>query len=256
MSSGAPVVGITVHAAELPSKDGYPDWRYSVSARYAAAVAEAGGVPLLVPTHPAAAGQVGAVLDALSALLVSGGGSIPGQYFLDNPDPTLRQTNPPRYDLEVELVRAAWARGMPLLGICRGHQTISEALGGAPVLNLGQVPGSRNHYQTEAHTVSTHTAEVTPGTRLAGWVGTHLRVNSFHRQVVVEPPAGWVVSARSDDGWVEAIEATEATGGFGVGIQFHPEWLELVEPRFGAVFRDFVAAAREYGEGRGVAREA
>ncbi|MBW7917647.1 MAG: gamma-glutamyl-gamma-aminobutyrate hydrolase family protein, partial [Trueperaceae bacterium] len=76
---------------------------------------------------------------------------------------------------------------------------------------------------------------------------------SFHRQVVVEPPAGWVVSARSDDGWVEAIEATE---GFGVGIQFHPEWLELEQPRFAAVFRDFVAAAREHGAGRGVAREA
>lgn len=239
----APVVGITVHVAEVATKEGGSEWRFQVSARYAQAVAGAGGVPVLLPTLGAASGGVEAVLGALDALLVSGGGGIPGQYFVDHPDPTLRETNPARYDLEADLVRAAWARRMPLLGICRGHQTLSEALGGPPVLNLSRVEGSRDHYQREPHTVPTHEVTLAPGSRLAGWVGPLARVNSFHRQVVVEPPPGWRVSARSDDGWVEAIEAED---GFGVGTQFHPEWLELVQPSFGALFREFVQAGEAY----------
>lgn len=241
-----PIVGITVHVGEVAQKSGGTDQRFQVSARYAAAVADAGGVPLLLPTLGSASGPIEATLDALDALLVSGGGSIPGQYFVDNPNPTLRQTNPLRYDYEVELIRSAWARGMPLLGICRGHQTISEALGSPPVLNLGQVPGSREHYQTEAHTVSTHGLTVTPGSRLSRYVGAPARVNSFHRQVLTEAPPDWRVTAHSDDGWIEAIEVVEGDARFGVGVQFHPEWLALEQPTFGLLFREFVEAARVY----------
>ncbi|MFA5595341.1 MAG: gamma-glutamyl-gamma-aminobutyrate hydrolase family protein [Trueperaceae bacterium] len=235
-----PRVGITVHVAEVEAREGHPEWRYQVGARYAEVVAQAGGVPLLLPTHALAAAETADVLDSVDALLVSGGGSIPGQYFVDNPDPSLRDTNPVRYDFEVELIRGAWVRGMPLLGICRGHQTIAEALGGGPVLNLGVVPGAREHYQTAVPTETTHDATFEAGTRLAGWVGSSGRINSFHRQVVQSPPAGWRVSAYSDDGWVEAMEAED---GFGVGVQYHPEWLVGVQPAYRALFAEFVAAA-------------
>lgn len=242
-----PVVGITVHVAEVAAREGHAEWRFQLGARYAQAVAEAGGVPVLLPTHPAAAGPLEATLGVVDALLLSGGGSIPGQYFLDNPDPTLRDTNPVRYDLEARLVRAAWAAGMPLLGICRGHQTIAEALGGASVRNLGAILNTRDHYQTAPPTVTTHEVEVVAGTALAAWVGPSVRVNSFHRQVVDLPPPGWRVTARSDDGWVEAIEAER---GFGVGTQFHPEWLTTDQPGFRKLFEAFVAAAAGLGAGR------
>lgn len=239
-----PLIGITMHVADTKRPDGSAEWRFQVLARYAAAVVAGGGVPLFLPTLAGAAAPMADSLDALDGLLLSGGGSIPGQYFEQNPDPTLRQTNPQRYDFEAELTRAAWGRGMPLLGICRGHQTLSQALGGPAVLNLGSVPGSRNHYQTQAPPVATHDATFESGSRLAAWVGPSARINSFHRQVVTLPPPGWAVTARSDDGWVEAIESSS---GFGVGVQFHPESLMESQPAFGALFRDFVTAAAEYG---------
>jgi len=236
-----PRVGITVHVAEVETKEGHPEWRFQMGARYAQVVAEAGGIPLLLPTHAAAAADPGAVLDSVDALLVSGGGSIPGQYFVANPDPSLRDTNPVRYDFEVELIRGAWVRGMPLLGICRGHQTIAEALQGGPALNLGVMAGARDHYQTEVPTQTTHEARFEDGTHLAGWLGSSGRVNSFHRQVIERVPPGWRVSAYSDDGFVEAMESE---AGFGVGVQYHPEWLLESQPAYRQLFAEFVAAAR------------
>ncbi len=235
-----PRVGITVHVAEVTDRAGHPEWRFQVGARYAQVIKQAGGVPLLLPTHPEAALSPSETLDLVDALLVSGGGNIPGQYFVENPDPSLRDTNPTRYDLEVELIRAAWDRGTPLLGICRGHQTIAEALGGSPVLNLGIVSGARNHYQEEKPTACTHGVAFEPGTQLASWLGPAGGVNSFHRQVVEQPPVGWRVSAYSDDGWVEAMEAVDR---FGVGVQYHPEWLVDEQVAYRRLFSEFVAAA-------------
>lgn len=235
-----PVIGITVHVAEVTAKEGHPEWRFQVGARYAEAVREAGGLPLLVPTHAAASARAADVIAAMDAVLLSGGGSIPGRYFVDNPDPSLRDTNPERYDFEVELVRLAWADRTPLLGICRGHQTIAEALGGTILRDLSRV-GAKSHYQTEPPTVTTHTVALTGGSALAGWLGAEAAVNSFHRQVVDRPPAGWRTTAVSDDGWTEAIEAEE---GFGLGVQFHPEWLTDRHPGFRRVFEEFVLAAK------------
>lgn len=234
-------VGITVHVAEQVAREGLPEWQLQVGARYAQAVVQAGGIPLLLPTHPDAAAAAEDVLDTIDALLVSGGGSIPGQYFRDNPDPSLRDTNPVRYDFEVDLIQRANARGMPLLGICRGHQTIAEALGGSQAMNLGIMAGVRNHYQELRPQTTTHSVTFESGTRMAGWLGAGGPVNSFHRQVVPAPPPGWRVSAWSDDGFVEAMEAE---AGFGIGVQYHPEWLTDAEPRYLNLFSEFVAAAK------------
>lgn len=234
-------VGITVHVAEVIAREGLPEWFFQVGTRYAGIVVQAGGIPLLLPTSREAAGQTEDVLDSIDALLVSGGGNISGQYFRDNPNPSLRDTNPVRYDLEVELIRAAAARGMPLLGICRGHQTICEALGGSRVMNLGILPGVRNHYQEERPTTTTHSVAFERDSRFAGWLGASGPVNSFHRQVLESPPPGWRVSAYSDDGFVEAMEAE---AGYGIGVQYHPEWLTDAEPGYLNMFSEFVEAAR------------
>lgn len=235
-----PRIGITVHMAEHLEGRNQAEVRFSLTARYAEAVLEAGGLPLLLPTHPDSAAPPAEVVSIVDGLLLSGGGSLPRQYFADNPNPSLRQTNPLRFDVEVALVRAARAERLPILGICRGHQTMLEALGGAPVRNLDAQAGDADHYQSQPSDVTTHGLRTVPGSRLAGWLGEETRVNSFHRQVVQEVPPGWRVAAWSDDGLVEAIEASE---GFAIGLQFHPEWLEQREPAFRRIFEAFVAAA-------------
>ena len=235
-----PRIGITVHMAEHIEPNDAKEVRFSLGGRYAEAVLEAGGLPFLLPTHPNSAAPASEVVEAIDGLLLSGGGSLPRQYFNDNPNPSLRETNPLRYDVEAALVRAARAKGLPILGICRGHQTMLEALGGSPVRNLDAASGDADHYQSDASDVTTHGLRTAPGTRLASWLGEEARVNSFHRQVVQDVPAGWRIAAWSDDGLVEAIEADD---GFAIGLQFHPEWLEERQPAFRQVFDAFVAAA-------------
>lgn len=238
-----PRIGITVHAAEQEAKEGHLEVRFQLTARYAAAVTGAGGLPLMLPSHPEAAAAPEDVLDAIDGLLLSGGGSLPSTYFADHPEPSLRQTNPPRYDVEVALVRAALERGMPMIGICRGMQTMVEAVGGELVRDLRTLPGAHEHYQTQQPPYPTHDLRVATDSRLAGWIGTSCQVNSFHRQVVRSVPEGWRVTAWSDDDLPEAVEHVDA---FAVGLQFHPEWLAGVHPGFATLFRDFVSAAEAY----------
>ncbi len=235
-----PRIGITVHMAEHIDATDTKEVRFSLVSRYAEAVLTAGGLPLLLPTHPNSAAPAREMVGAIDGLLLSGGGSLPRQYFNDHPNPSLRETNPLRYDVEVALVRVARGEGVPILGICRGHQTMLEALGGSPVRNLSSGSGDLDHYQSDSNDVATHGLRTVPGTRLAAWLGEHGSVNSFHRQVVQDVPAGWRVAARSDDGLVEAIEADD---GFAVGLQFHPEWLALRQPAYRQIFDAFVAAA-------------
>ncbi len=241
MSNSRPLIGISVHVGRVAAPHGDVEMRFESQARYAQAVREAGGIPLLVPTDSQEV--VEDTLNELDGLLLSGGGSLPSAFFEQNPQPTLRETNPVRYDVEVAMVRSAWARSMPLLGICRGHQTIAEALGGEVVRDV-RGPDRPEHYQDLSPTVRTHALSVESDSRLGRLIGRESLVNSFHRQAVGAVPTGWRVVARSPDGLVEAMEAVN---GFGVGCQFHPEWLGEAEPGFARLFTEFVAASEEFG---------
>lgn len=244
-----PRIGITVHSADVRAREGNRETRFEVSARYARAVARAGGLPLLVPAHPSLEVAPADTLAALDGLLVSGGGGLSADYFVEHPNPSLRATNPPRYDVEVELIRAAWAAGTPLFGICRGHQTLVEALGGSLVNDLRAIPTNAEHYQSLPATQPTHTLALKRGTLLARLVSEGVMVNSFHRQAVVTVPDEFHVTAWSPDGLVEAVESLGIGAGgagsdrFAVGCQFHPEWLGDLEPGFDRLFEEFIAAA-------------
>lgn len=235
-----PLIGITVHLSERQAPAGHTEQRLEVGTRYGQAVSAAGGIPVLVPTARASAAAASDLLARLDGLLLSGGGSLPAQFFADNPDPSLRDTNPERYDLEVELTRAAREAGVPVLGICRGHQTLVEAFGGTLIRNLGAIPGQRDHYQSEHPATPTHGLRLAPGSRLASLLGPETQVNSLHRQTVDRVPDGFRATAWSDDGLTEAVEADD---GFVVGTQFHPEWLAADNPGFLGLFRQFTEAA-------------
>jgi putative glutamine amidotransferase len=237
-----PRIGITVHVVRAAVREGHQELRYELAAQYARAIRAAGGLPLLVPTHPDSAVEPAEMTAALDGVLLSGGGDLPARFFEEHPDPSLRDTNPSRYDIEVALVRAASEVGVPIMGICRGHQTIVEALGGELLRDLRKLPGVLAHYQELPPAEQVHLLRTEPGSRLARAVGRQAQVNSFHRQAVSRPPAGWVVTGWSDDGLIEAVEAQ---AGFGLGCQFHPEWLGASEPGFDRLFEEFVAAARD-----------
>ena len=120
-------------------------------------------------------------------------------------------------------------RQIPILGICRGIQVMTAALGGKLYQDIySQAEGKLikhsqiKHSQDLDRSYASHTVKIEEGSLLAEVMGTTvLPVNSFHHQAVKEPAPGFKVCARSNDGIIEAVESTEYKSM--IGVQWHPE---------------------------------
>ncbi|WP_242656281.1 gamma-glutamyl-gamma-aminobutyrate hydrolase family protein [Desulfofundulus thermosubterraneus] len=131
----------------------------------------------------------------------------------------LKEQNPARYAYDYQLIAEALRRDMPVLGICRGHQMINEVTGGSLCL---RIPQPHPHRQTGSPATPVHAVEIEPDTLVHRIVGERrLAVNSLHLQAVERVGPGMVVSARAEDGVIEAIESKKHS--FVLGVQFHPE---------------------------------
>jgi putative glutamine amidotransferase len=233
-----PLIGVTTSelrpsgAGTLRRHGEPPHPEMALGMTYLRAIDAAGGMPVVLPPL----GDAAALLDRLDGVCLSGGPDLdPEVYGSSERHPELGPTEPGLDAFELELARAADARGLPVLGICRGAQALNVARGGTLHQHL---PG---HRQVEPATATTHTVHVAPGSRLEALVGAAvLRVNSFHHQAVARLGRGLRAAAHAPDGTVEAIEAPGR--GFLVGVQWHVEGL-LDHPRHRALFEALAAAA-------------
>lgn len=147
------------------------------------------------------------------------------------------------------LIRAAVARGTPLLAICRGMQELNVAFGGTLYPCVHEVPGRHDHRKPEGDLDTrygpNHRVTPTPGGALARIVGAEeLWVNSLHWQAIAEPADALAVEGTAADGTVEAVSMPGARG-FVLGVQWHPEYEPLTNAASTAIFRAFGAAVRE-----------
>jgi len=149
-------------------------------------------------------------------ILIPGGADIAPREYGERPTWS-RPTAPGRDRVELPLARQALADGKPLMGICRGHQVIAVAAGGALHQDIEQDLGV-------AHTARQHAVRVLPRSRLGRLMGSAAWVNSYHHQAVKRVPAGWRVVAESLDGMV--VEALEHPRLPVLSVQWHPEVLE------------------------------
>ncbi|HEY8417507.1 MAG TPA: gamma-glutamyl-gamma-aminobutyrate hydrolase family protein [Limnochordales bacterium] len=144
-------------------------------------------------------------------------------------------------------MQGALARDLPVLGICRGHQMIACVVGGPCLVPVDQVQSTALRHHVEDPPLgrrSVHPIRIEAGTRLHALVGAnHIGVNSLHRQAVGQVAPPLIVSARADDGVVEALESSVHR--FVLGVQFHPELLLEEAAAWGRLFDAFVAACRE-----------
>jgi putative glutamine amidotransferase len=180
---------------------------------YLLALEAAGAMPVVLPPI----GDAAAVLDRLDGLCLSGGPDLdPDAYGATSRHPELGPTEPSLDAFELALARQARARGIPVLGVCRGAQALNVACGGTLHQHL---PG---HRQTEAASQPTHEVHVRAGSHVARLLGAGRHaVNSFHHQAVDRLGAGLRAVARAPDGTVEAVEGD----GFLIGVQWHAETL-------------------------------
>jgi putative glutamine amidotransferase len=186
-----------------------------------------------------------AYLALLDGLVVTGGAfDVPPELYGEAARAGLGPTKPERTVFEKDVLEAALAARLPVLGVCGGMQLLNVVRGGTLYQDLRAEAGIAGHEQPPPKDVPSHDVAVQPGSQLAALVGLDpLRVNSTHHQAVRDPGAGVLVSARAPDGVVEAIELPDL--GFALGVQWHPEAMLAHEPRHAAIYRGLVAAARD-----------
>ena len=187
-------------------------------------IVSAGGTPVLIP--PVADNDVLlSTLDTLDAIVLSGGGDFNPLWAGEQPVPQLHNINNERDLPELLLTRYAFDRQLPMLGICRGIQTLAMSLGGHVEQDIKPSPTLIKHSQTSHQSTQTHSVNITPGTLLSDIFDGEdtIYVNSFHHQAVDNPGKHMRTAATAPDGTIEAIESSEQKPI--IGVQWHPEWL-------------------------------
>lgn len=207
--------------------------------RYYKQVVEAGGVPVIIPPVADTAVIIN-TLQHLDGLILTGGGDHNPLWMGEEPSPRLHNINRERDLAELMLVRLAFNRQIPMLGICRGIQTLAIALGGKVEQDIEQ---RVKHSQDADRTEPTHSVSLVKGSTLYNiYDSERIMVNSFHHQAVSQPGKRFRVIARSADNIIEAIESSEYKSI--LGVQWHPEWLEEDGQK---IFRWLVEQASEFG---------
>lgn len=220
-----PVIGITGN---------YDNQKCTLAEGYYKSVLRAGGIPVIIPPFriPNVNGKKALqdledYLDSLDGILLSGGGDINPLLLGEQPVPQLHSVCPERDEQELLLVRLAYDRQIPMLGICKGIQIITAALGGELYQDIySQEEGvTIKHSQDMPREYASHTVRIDADTILHEvFQNDEIAVNSFHHQAVKTAAPGMRVSARSSDGVIEAVESTEFKSI--LAVQWHPECLE------------------------------
>jgi gamma-glutamyl-gamma-aminobutyrate hydrolase PuuD len=233
-----PVIGITSYAQEAS----WGVWRLPaalIPLDYVDAIERAGGRALVIP--PAEDG-VEETLDALDAIVFSGGADVDPAHYGAEPHPETDTPQARRDAGEMALLHAALERDMPTLAICRGFQLLNVARGGDLVQHLPETVGNDDHKQIPGE-FAVHPVEVKDGSRLGEIVGSTPHVTSHHHQALGRVGDGLVESAWAADGTLEGVE--DPSHRFLVGVQWHPEASDDA-----ALFEALVEQAREYRAAR------
>lgn len=224
-----PVIGLTGNFADGDAR---------LCEQYYMSVVRAGGTPVIIP--PVADKDVIInTLDKIDGLVLTGGGDINPLWAGEEPSPRLHGINHMRDKAELLTVRLAYNRQIPMLGICRGIQTLVTALDGevdqdiaesfAAAHGAGRAAAASGHSlikhsQDADRSEPTHTVRISRESVLYSLYKTEtLAVNSIHHQAVRASGRRFSVSAKAPDGVIEAIESSEFKPF--IGVQWHPEWL-------------------------------
>ena len=205
-----PLIGISANTADID---------LTLRRVYCDQIVHAGGVPVVLPPVNDAEVLIN-MLEGIDGLVLTGGADYNPLWYGEQPEKELHTINSTRDLPELLLTRLAFNRQIPILGICRGVQTMAIALGGNLVQDL-KTP--LKHSQDAPRSEATHSVTITEGSTLYGLYGQETFVNSFHHQAVKDCGSHLHVVATAPDGVIEAVESTEQKAL--MGVQWHPEWM-------------------------------
>jgi microsomal dipeptidase-like Zn-dependent dipeptidase/anthranilate/para-aminobenzoate synthase component II len=219
-SNHQPIIGLTAN---------YSDIDATIRSAYYQQIVKAGGTPVIIPPI-ADRNVIINTLEHLDAIVLTGGADYNPLWAGEQPIRELHNINKERDLAELLTTRLAYNRQIPMLGICRGIQTLAMALGGKVEQDIYN-PSDRNetkkscikHSQDADRTEPTHSVAIKDGSILYGIYGNSAFVNTFHHQAVAVAGDKFNITATAPDGVIEAIESSEYKSI--IGVQWHPEWL-------------------------------
>jgi putative glutamine amidotransferase len=234
-----PLIGVT--SVPRSARAAFGDTPHqTVPDLYLDLVKRAGGAPIILPVHQEPDPHL---FGFLNGVVLTGGGDVDPQCY-GEPSGKARRIDGERDRFELELVKFAADRDLPVLAICRGIQVLNVALGGSLIVDLPtQVPDGLDHHDLAHWSGTSHTVRIAGDSALAGLVGGELAVNSMHHQSIARPSSRLKPVAWAPDGVIEAVESPAHR--FLVGVQWHPECLGSDHPGFPLV-EGFVEASAGY----------
>lgn len=204
-----------------------------VDFNYVKAVAENGGVPVILPTISNEE-ILQQYIDELDGLVLIGGDDIPPDAYGQQPHETVKVMPEQRYNFERQFIPAWLSSGKPILGVCLGMQFTNVVSGGTLIQDIPSQVGTEVNHRRKYHHVS-----IEPNSSLANILDNdEAMVYSNHHQAVDKPGRNLKVIAHADDGVIEAAE--RVNGGFGLFVQWHPEAMKDTAHRdaiYGALIR-------------------
>lgn len=234
-----PMIGLTGNCADID---------ITIRNYYHKQIVAAGGVPVIIP--PVADKDVIInTLERLDAIILTGGADYNPLWAGEEPSAKLHHINAQRDLPELLITRLAYNRNIPMLGICRGIQTLAMALDGKVIQDISEtIPNTIKHSQDADTCEPTHSVSVAEGSMLHDVYGKDkLYVNSFHHQAVGDCGPKFIVTAKANDGVVEAIESSEYRKI--MGVQWHPECMgDDGQP----LFKWLVDAAAEHNKAKAI----
>lgn len=218
-----PIVGVLGYlvSAEESVRRGLDEREHAVFAlNYFDKVAAFDMLPIGIPA--VSPSMASAYIDLVDGLVFTGGADVDPAFYGDEPDPRLRAGIRRRDEFELAIAQAAVAKGLPVLGICRGMQVVNVAMGGSLLQFVGPEEGYLRH-GTGSPAAAFHDVEVVDD-QVRLLLGDRLTVNSLHHQAIRVLASGLRVGAISADTLIETAVGENAPI---LCVQWHPEQLAL-----------------------------
>jgi putative glutamine amidotransferase len=247
-ASGRPRIGIPVRLSASSDPDPRVGEANALFDYVVELVREGGGEPVLLGAVPGSGELAGRDGLALDGVLLPGGGDLDPRLYGEEPGNACYDVNHAQDQLDLAVARQSIDAGLPVLGICRGHQLLNVLYGGTLVQDMA--PGAVVHHEPApvhgSGPWAWHEVEVQPGSKVAALYGSTsgaatVKIASGHHQAVARVAEGLTVTAVAEDGTIEALEDPDR---WVASVQWHPEALELPATERLAPFRSFVDVCR------------
>jgi len=186
-----------------------------------------------------------AEIERCDAFVLTGGHDVmPSAYRGPVDHRTITEVDPRRDDFERGAIDRALKSEIPVLGICRGLQIANVHFGGTLLPDIEEA-GFRSH-RSDPNGERRHDV-VLEQESLIGTIGRSAtgNVNTSHHQAADGVGSGLIVSARSDDGIIEALELQGSHASpFFLLVQWHPERMaDFENPLSSKILEHFLSAA-------------